>query len=329
MSLKTATPFALVGLLVMTMLGSGPGAVLAADAAAAGQIATVDGTAVLRQDLDREMQLVSMKLTRQGRPMSPEQLKRYENEFRETLINRRLLLQHAHAEGITIKESLVAKALAEFKDGFKDEQAYRQALTQMGFTEKVLEDQIRDGLAVKALLDKDVLNKISISDEQVRAYYDDNPNRFRQPEQVRASHILIQVPADADEAKKSEALKKIQGIQKRIADGENFADLAMKYSEGPSKAKGGDLGFFSREQMVQPFSEAAFALQPGQVSDVVTTRFGYHLIRVTERKPEQDIPFKDVSEAISARLRQEEEQKQIQAYLQDLRKDADIKRFPL
>ena len=327
MSYRLTTPFAIVAFFVLTMFCPLSGDVLAADAAS-GQIATVDGVAVLRQDLDREMQLVSMKLTHQGRPMSPEQLKPYEEQFRETLINRMLLLKHARSQGITVKDNLVAKALKDFKGGFKDDQEYRQTLTKMGFTEPLLEGQIRDGLTVKALLDKDVLQKISVSDAQVRAYYDANPNRFRQPEQVRASHILIKVSATADEAEKSAAMAKIKGLQKRIADGENFAELATEYSEGPSKVKGGDLGFFSREQMVQPFSEAAFALQPGQVSDVVTTQFGYHLIRVTERKPEQDVAFKDVSEAIAAHLRQEEEQKNIQSYVQKLRKGADIKRFP-
>ena len=89
------------------------------------------------------------------------------------------------------------------------------------------------------------------------------------------------------------------------------------------------MGFFSREQMVQPFSEAAFALQPGQVSDVVTTRFGYHLIRLTERKKAQTMAFNDVKEEISNRLRQEQEEKRIADYLEKIKKTADIQRLPL
>ena len=146
---------------------------------------------------------------------------------------------------------------------------------------------------------------------------------------MKASHILIQVPADADEAKKAAALASIQSLKQRIDKGENFANLAMEYSDCPSKAKGGDLGFFSREQMVQPFSEAAFALQPGQVSDVVTTRFGYHLIRLTERKKAQTMAFNDVKEEISNRLRQEQEEKRIADYLEKIKKTADIQRLPL
>ena len=295
----------------------------------AGQIAVVNNTTVLRQDLDREMKLVALKLSRQGRSISDEQLKRYEGNIRETLINRALLLQQSQAKGITVKDTLVTKALDEFKSGFQDEKQYQQSLAQIGFTEASFKDQIKNGLAIKTLIDKEVSQHVSVSDNQVRSFYDEHPDLFRQPEQVKASHILIQVPADADEAKKAAALASIQSLKQRIDKGENFANLAMEYSDCPSKAKGGDLGFFSREQMVQPFSEAAFALQPGQVSDVVTTRFGYHLIRLTERKKAQTMAFNDVKEEISNRLRQEQEEKRIADYLEKIKKTADIQRLPL
>ena len=223
----------------------------------------------------------------------------------------------------------MAKALDEFKAAFKDDTAYNKALAEMGFSEEMLKKQIDNGLTIKALIDKAVLQKISVSDQQVRAYYDENPNLFRKPEQVKASHILVQVPEAADEAKQAQALSTIQGLKARIDNGENFAALAQEYSDCPSKTKGGDLGFFSREQMVPPFSDAAFALEPGQTSDVVQTRFGYHLIRATEHQAEEIMAFNDVKEAISSRLRQEQERKKIDAYLEKLKEHADIKRFPL
>jgi peptidyl-prolyl cis-trans isomerase C len=325
--IQPKTRFAAVAAMTAVLLLS-PATIIAAEAPA-GQIARVNDTVLLRQDLDREMKLVSLKLARQGRPVEGQQLKRYEGEIRDTLINRTLLLQQAQSAGIDVKDTAVAKALDEFKAAFKDEKAYQNALTEMGFSEEMLKSQINQGLTIKTLIDKEVLQKVSVSDQQVRAFYDDNPTLFRKPEQVKASHILIQVPADAAEAKKAEALAAIQALKLRIDSGENFAVLAQENSDCPSKTKGGDLGFFSREQMVPPFSEAAFALQPGQTSDVVQTRFGYHLIRVTERQTEQTMAFNDVKEAISARLRQEQEAKKIDAYLEKVKEHADIKRFPL
>jgi len=295
----------------------------------AGQIARVNDTALLRLDLDREMKLVALKLARQGRPADAAQLKRYEGEIRETLINRTLLLQQAQSMGIDVKDGLVAKALDEFKAAFPDEKAYRNGLAEMGFTEEMLKGQMKNGLTVKTLIDKEAIQKVSVSDKQVRAYYDANPNLFHKPEQVKASHILVLVPENADAARQAEALATIQGLKTRIDNGETFATVAQEHSECPSKAKGGDLGFFSREQMVPSFSEAAFALDPGQTSGVVKTRFGYHLIRTTERQAEQIMAFNDVKTAISTRLRQEQEKKDIDAYLEKLKKQADIQRFPL
>ncbi len=324
--IQPKTFFRVVAMLAILLVV--PAHLIAAEAPA-GEIARVNDIAVSRQDLDREIKMVSLKLARQGRPMNAAQLKQYEGQIRDTLINRTLLLQQAQSMGIDVKDSLVAKAMGEFKAAFKEASAYQNALAEMGLTEETLEGQIRNGLTIKALIDKTVLQKISVSDQQVRAYYDDNPDLFRKPEQVKASHILVKVPTGADKAKQAKALARIQALKLRIDNGEDFATLAMENSDGPSKTKGGDLGFFGREQMVAPFSEAAFALQPGQTSDVVQTRFGYHLIRVTERQAEQTMAFNDVRDAISARLRQDQERKKINAYLEKLKEHADIKRFPL
>ena len=145
---------------------------------------------------------------------------------------------------------------------------------------------IKTNLAIKTLIDNQIAKDVSVSDKQIRTYYDEHPDLFRRPEQVKASHILIKVPENASEEEKAAAL-----FLDPIAEttdrkwGGSFANLAMEYSDCPSKTKGGDLGFFySQANGQNRFSDAAFALQPGQVSDVVTTQFGYHLIRVTERQ---------------------------------------------
>ncbi|PIE67934.1 MAG: hypothetical protein CSA23_01460 [Deltaproteobacteria bacterium] len=300
----------------------------AADSAA-GQVATVNGKVLTRQDLDREMKLVALKLAHQGRSVDSKQMKRYEGKIRETLINRALLLEKSQAMGVSIKDAQVAKALIEFKGMFPDDKSYRKALADMGFSEATLKEKIKDGLTIKSLIDKEVLSNVSVSDKAVRSYYDDNPSLFQQPEQVKASHILVKVSPDAGEAQKNKARTAIESLKTRIDKGESFATLAMENSDCPSKAKGGDLGFFGREQMVKPFSDAAFVLEPGQTSDVVETRFGYHLIRVTDRKQERTMAYNDVKASISARLRQQAEEKQVNTYLEKLKEHADIKRFPL
>lgn len=317
-----------VTVIVMTMLVSVPFNTHA-QKTGTDKIASVNEVVLLRQDLDREMKQVSFKLKRQGRPLNAEQMKRYESRIRETMINRSLLLQQAQSEGIEASNRLVDKALDEFKSTFPDDNAFQQALTEMETTEEQIQNQFRDGLTIKALIDKEVVQQISVTDAQVRKYYDDNPDTFRRPEQVKASHILIKVPENASEEQKAKALAAIEALKVRIDNGENFAVLAQENSDCPSKSKGGDLGFFGPEQMVPPFSKAAFDLQPGQVSEVVETRFGYHLIKLTERQEAQKLAFNDVKDEIATRLRQEQERTEIDKYIQKLTKEADIQRFPL
>lgn len=292
-------------------------------------IARVNDTVLLRQELDREMKLVAMIFEREGRPLSDKQLVRSEKDMRETLINRALLFQKSQAMGIEVEKKRVEKALDQFKAGFADDQAYQKSLADMGFSEEEFIEQLQKGLAIKAVLDKEVIHHITVSDDQVRAYYDNNPRWFRMPEQVKASHILIKVPKNADKKAQAKALAIIEDLKTRISSGENFSVLAQQYSDGPSKAKGGDLGFFTRDQIIPPLSEAAFAMEPGQVSDIIKTRYGYHLIRTIERKPESTMAFTEVKEAIFKRLHQEKEEKAIGNYLEHLRKNADIQRFPL
>ena len=151
---------------------------------------------------------------------------------------------------------------------------------------------------------------------------------FKQPEQVKASHILIKVEANADQQKKAQAIEKIKQIQEMLKGGQDFAALAKKYSEDKgSGAKGGDLGYFARGQMVKPFENAAFAMKPNEVSDIVETQFGYHLIKVYDKKPERILAYDDVKSLLAERLRQEKIQQDTAKYIADLRKDAKIKKY--
>jgi peptidyl-prolyl cis-trans isomerase C len=165
------------------------------------------------------------------------------------------------------------------------------------------------------------------TDSDVRTYYDENPDLFKEPEQVKASHILILVEQGADDATRKDALSRIRGVQQKLRDGADFAEMAREFSEGPSGPNGGDLGYFARGQMVPPFEEAAFALPVGRVSDVVETQFGFHLINVTDRRPEQKFAFEEVEENIRNRLRGEQAQVVMGDYVEELRASAEIEFF--
>jgi peptidyl-prolyl cis-trans isomerase D len=144
-----------------------------------------------------------------------------------------------------------------------------------------------------------------VSPEEVQAYYEANKAAFLQEEQVRARHILIKVDQAAPQALVEKALKQIDSLRQEIAKGGDFAQLARKHSEDPGSMNGGDLGWFSRGQMVEEFENVAFALEPGKVSEPVRTLFGFHLIKVEDRRQERTLSLEEVSETIRGQLAEE------------------------
>ncbi|MHC4520425.1 MAG: peptidylprolyl isomerase, partial [Planctomycetota bacterium] len=190
-------------------------------------------------------------------------------------------------------------------------------------------EQYRAGLARQRLLEAQWAGKIDVNDAAAKTYYDRNTKEFESPEQVRASHILIKPqvtdPNSDPNVAKVAARAKAEKLVGEIKDGADFAELAKANPGDPgSAAKGGDLGFFPRGKMVKPFEEAAFAMQPGEVSDIVESRFGYHIIKVTERKEASVTPFEEAKAGIVAKLAGEQKAKIARAYINSLKDKATI-----
>jgi peptidyl-prolyl cis-trans isomerase D len=147
------------------------------------------------------------------------------------------------------------------------------------------------------------IEHVLADEDRLRGFYEEKAERYRLPERVRARHILLRVEADASPEQVDEQRGRAQGILARLLAGEDFAELAGEVSEDPgTKASGGDLGFFTRGQMTRPFEEAAFALPPGELSDAIRSDFGFHIVRVEERRPAEERPFDDVKAEIALEL---------------------------
>jgi len=289
--------------------------------------ALVNGVAISMEQYTKELNIQIDRVSRQGSQVTDDQLAALKNDILDSLIEREVLYQQSQKDGIQITDQTIDDQLAAIKKRFPNETEYKNALSKMNLSEDEVKAQIKRGLSIKELIDQQITSKVVITDEESKAYYDKNPQMFKQPEQIKASHILIKVDAKADEAKKAEARQKIEEVQQKLKDGGDFAALAKEYSEGPSSAKGGDLGYFRRGQMVKPFEEAALALKPNEVSDVVETRFGYHLIKVYDNKPEQTLTYADVKDKIIQRLKQEKIEKEAVQYVDKLKKDAKLEKF--
>jgi peptidyl-prolyl cis-trans isomerase C len=291
------------------------------------KVAVVNGTVITRGDFDREMNRVRQQLSRMGRPLTRTQLSSVENRVLENLITNELLFQETKKKGIKAEEQAVNEQLNKIKQRFPNEEAYKSTIGKMNLSEADIITQIEKGLSIQQLVKQEFSPKVNVSDKETRAYYDGNKDMFKRPEEVRASHILIKVDSKADKSQKADAYKKISEIQVKIKQGGDFATLAKEFSEGPSNVKGGDLGFFKRGQMVKPFEEAAFALSPGQVSGIVETRFGYHIIKVFEKNPESVSGYSAVKDRLKQSLEQQEVQKLMEVYVEGLKTNGKVERF--
>lgn len=290
--------------------------------------AKVNGTAITRQELNVQLERVKQRAKQQGTDLPADRLEMIRKDILENLIDQELLFQDSVKAGIKADPAAVAKHLEGFKKQFASEDQYKEALKEIGLTEQGLTAVVQKGMAIDELVTNRLTKNVTVPESESKAFFDQNPQYFKRPEQVKASHILIKAGQDATDAQKEEAKKKIAMIRDQLKKGKDFAELARQYGEDGTKDKGGDLGYFAKGQMVKPFEDAAFALKPGQTSEMVTTPFGYHVIKVTDRRAEGMAPFAEAKEAIEKHLKQGKVEQQVKSHIEGLRKGAKIEIIP-
>ncbi|MBW2049519.1 MAG: peptidylprolyl isomerase [Deltaproteobacteria bacterium] len=288
------------------------------------KVAVVNGAVVTRLEYDRVVDYVKQQAMRSGKQLNDDQLR---EKALKQIIGSELLYQAAKKEGIDIDQKAVDERLEQWKARFPNEEAYKQALSKSKLSVPQIKEDLKRAMIIEKFIVQNFVDKTTVPEKDIRTYYDSHSDLFKQPEQVQASHILIKVKPEATDKEKAEALKKIKEVQEKQKKGGDFTKLAKEYSQGPSSAKGGDLGYFARGQMVPAFEEVAFKLKKGEVSDIVETRFGYHLIKVTGAKPESTVPFDEIKVRLGQYLKQEKIQKEVKEYVDKLRKEAKVEVF--
>jgi peptidyl-prolyl cis-trans isomerase C len=246
----------------------------------------------------------------------------------EELIGAELLFQSSMARGFSPTEEEVGGQIAALRARFPGEAEFTQGLSAQGLTLEELQKMMSRDMAIEKLIETEIVPRVSVSEESKKAFYEENSEQMKRPEQAKLSHILVRVESDASPEIRGQAQKKAVDLHRRLEAGEDFATLARENSDDPgSKAKGGDLSWVARGQTVPAFETAAFALQPGQTSDVVETQFGFHIIRLAELKPSELIPYEEVRERIGTFLSQQRLQEEIQGEVEALRAKAQVEVF--
>ncbi len=295
---------------VATLLG------VAATAGAGSVVARVNGTGITAAEVQDMAQHVAQSA--QGADAPSAEAAR-ENAL-ESLIEMEVLAQQAKAEKITPPAAEVDQQLAEIKAHFPDPAAFQKSLKDNHITEAELRREIGRGLTIAKLIERHVI--VKLPESAAEEFYRQHPDKFQHPGQVRASHILFRAATGADAAA---AKQRATAALERLHKGEDFGTLARELSEDPATAPNqGDLGFFPREGVVKPFADAAFSLQPGQVSDLVRTEYGFHIIKVVEIRPAGITPLDDVRPRLQRYLEDQEREKQQHAFIEELKKKAKI-----
>jgi len=254
---------------------------------------------------------------------SPELL-RFRRLVLDSMIENELVRQAAKKEGAKVDDAEVEAQLAQIKSGFPDEDTFNQTLTASGMTLEQLQESIKDQLLYQYLYDK-VAPESEVTTAEVQTYYDENKAQFQSTAQSQLSHILISVAATAtaDEAAKAKATA--EDVLSQLKAGGDFAALAKKFSDDPGSAEnGGDLGMASTENYVDEFKTAADKLKKGELSGLVKTDYGYHIILKTDEQAAGQQTFAEVAETIKASLVQEKRNTTFQEYLDQLKADAKI-----
>jgi peptidyl-prolyl cis-trans isomerase C len=318
-------------------------------------LATVNGEAILLSEFEQNAAPILDDFKHSAPPseQTPEHVADIKKRVLDQMVDDRLLVQEAKKKNIHVSQLEIDDGVKKVRSRFQTEEEFKGELQKSGKNYDEFRKHIQEQLMTIKLVDQEVKAKTPPpSDAEIKDLFDtlqaisqDKPipgshtaseldelkslakavdRRFG--ERVHVRHILIRVAPTATKQEKEAALDKIKDIQKRIKKGEDFAELARKNSEDPgSKEHGGDLPPFSHGEMVPPFEKAAFSMNVGDTSDIITTDFGYHILQVMEKKAASKPSFDEIKDDLRDYLFQQRGAKRFEQYVKDLRAKADIK----
>lgn len=293
-------------------------------------IAKVNEVEIMQEEVEKEVQNI---IAQHQNNFTPEQIEAAKPKIRqqavESTINKYLLNFEVGQNNIQVSPEQIQEEFDAIVKRFPSQAAFEDQLKQVGITG----DQIKSDLELQLKVDSLVRSHISglelkVTEQDVSGFFNDNPDNFKMPERIKASHILFKVDPDASNDLKAQKRLELSGLLGKIEKGAEFANVAKQHSECPSKEQGGDLGFFDRGKMVKPFEEVAFKLNVGEISEIVETKFGYHIIKLMERKDAETAKFDEVKDQISQHLIATKEQDAFVQYVETLRKAAKIEYGP-
>ena len=293
-------------------------------------VATGKGFQVKRSEVDDAFINYNASLVASGRSIPETQRAEVRSKLLDHLIINQILLQKATDSDKALAKQKTAEYINKARTNATSPEAFDEQIKSTGKTLAQVTAKLEQDMVCRDIIQHEITNGIFISDDEVKKFYNDNPDKFKIPEQVRAAHILISTldpvthqPIPPDQ--KKEKLKLANELKTRADKGEDFAALAKQYSDDPgSKSKGGEYTF-PKGKMVPEFEAAAFSMKTNQISDPVETQFGYHVIKLLEKLPGSTVDFAKAAPDIHDFLVEREAEKKLPDYMEKLKAGADVK----
>ncbi len=302
-------------------------------------VASINGFEIKRTEVDFYLDFIKTQNPELAGPGNEETLKMIEAQVTESLVINRLLEEYAIANEMAVTDEEYENELGKLKAMHATEEEFLQEMKENNITMKFLNKELRMQLLRNKIFDKETAD-VAASEDEMMEYYEGNKDiYFKTEEQGRMGHILIRFESEDAEAitgnpneeellSEREAFAKISDIKKEIEEGASFEDLAKKYSQDPFSAEnGGDMGFIGKGQLVEEFEKAAFMLKDGEISDIVKTVFGYHIIKMYEYQEASYMTYDESKEDIKNYIEYVNKNEKWEVFLAALQAEADIQYF--
>lgn len=285
------------------------------------KIAIINGEPVYAAEVSIVMQSLMAQL---GKPSGSQPDRMVLDLATSRIIEQKLLAQEARRFGLAPDEQRVARLMELAAERSGGEQRLAETLAKAGSELAQLEQFYRELELGRVLIAEQIRPTIDVTDDEVLAYYEGQPEAFNQPERVRARQIVIRLARDADSETEKAAHERASRARERAVAGDDFAELARRMSDGPTAASGGDLGYFSRDMTAPELADVAFALAPGEISQVVRTDFGLHVLKVEEHLASRQAPLEEAIGRARVLLINQRTGELVQQLLQVLTDKSDI-----
>ena len=289
-------------------------------------IAKVNDTELTESDIEDALNEIMPAGVFHG-GFSSKKREEYRPQAFEKMIEKELFYQEAVKKGLRVDEGIIEAERDKTVKRLGGPKKYKAALKKADFTDEKYRERLKKKHLVNRFITGEIEDKARPTDEEIKEYYQMNKKKFMRPDARKLKHILISVQPEATAEERQLKKAKAQEVIDRINAGEDMSDVAWKHSMGPYRVKGGDMGLVHRGRLYPDLEKKVFQLEPGKLSGIIETIYGYHIVRVEEVKPAEQLDLEDVHDSIQKELTQKKEKQIRQDLVARLKAQARIEKY--